>query len=120
MFRIGTSAFAAYGARLQTAQRRLPQAHHRAATQAMGHLHRQLVQAADSAGWDPEDSIGIGWTGHQPHITISHSEAGDRVFGHEFGVVNRAPNPLLRNTAQAESDKVNSVYRAHLRNELGI
>jgi hypothetical protein len=120
MFSVRNNA-PSYKAHLTGILHRFPAAHRKAAEATLGHVRDKLTDAADQAGWDPEDALGLSW--HRdgtPWITVAHSESGDRVFNHEFGHLGQAPNPVLRNSVRGLREEAKSIYTSYLHRHLGL
>lgn len=120
MFRLDTGSFLAYGEHLSHAQQMLPQAHVRAASDAIGHLHQAVTTAADQAGLRLGGLLHVQWNGHQPALAIEHSKAGNEVFDSEFGSLNQPASPVIRPAVNAHLDEAQHIYAQRLWQELGL
>lgn len=115
MFRLRDDAFAPRRPLVQSAIKRLPQAHRTALDAGHSHVHQQVVATAREAGLHA-DSIVV-----TPHgVDIDDSDAGDALFNHEFGTPESAPNPVLRQTAHRATPEASAIYNETVRREMGL
>lgn len=119
MFRITDRAISPHKARYQAALKRLPAAHVAAQSVAMTHLHEKVAQTAEEAGLD-SSPLQVGWHKGRLHLGIEYGPAGDRLFDHEFGTPEQAPNPVLRTAVTAHHPAANALYGHTLRSRLGV
>ena len=103
------------------AQRRLPEAHHRAQAAGLNHLHDHAIRAAEEAGFSAEPLV-VHWRAGAGYIAIDHTEEGDRLADNEFGHPDRDPNPnpVIRNAMSAAHSQASAIYRGTLRSEMGF
>lgn len=119
VFKINDRAITPRKAHFEAALRALPAVHREAQAIGAAHLHSEASQALAEAGMDPSP-LKIGWQGTRVHLGIEHTPAGDRLFDHEFGTPDEAPNPIIRTTITAAHPQANALHSFHVRSRLGI
>lgn len=104
-------------ARWKEAQKRLPAAHEQAKDEAVGHIHRAVVAAAQKApGMDPKH-VGAYWYRGNAHVVIEPGSETERL---EYGDLDNAPQATIRNTANRALHPAGAIYRQTLKKELGF
>lgn len=109
--------FTQHLARWKEAQKRLPQAHEQAKSEAVGHIHRAVISAAHrSPGMDPDD-VGTIWYKQQPHIAV---RGGTNTEALEYGTLTEAPRATIRNAARRADKEAVRVYHSTLWKGMGV
>jgi hypothetical protein len=108
--------FTYHQARWSEALKNLSSAHEQARNAAVGHIHEQIVSAAQGAGMDP-NHVGTFWYKDRPHISVL---PGTKTEELEYGNLDRAPQATIRNAARRADRQAAKIYHSTLWRGIGL